>query len=261
MGMAVNWKEVFVTELKFLCFMPVKPDMKRLGNHYLAFALLVSWIAGLGRYWDHPNAEWWQYAGLGSVAYIFVLALILRVLIAPLRPANWSYRGILIFIGMTSPPAIFYAIPVERFFDLETAQSINVWFLAVVAFWRILLYTLYLRRSAGMTWGRIAIAVPLPMILIVAVLAIANLEHAVFEIMAGMRETEHTSNDGAYAAVIMLFLSSFYVLPFLFLAYIGAIIHGGYGPEPETANDTKATTTFTEDPPDDEDQHPPISPE
>ena len=257
-----NWKEVFFTELKFLCFLPVRPDMKRLGNHYLAFALLASWVAGLGRYWDHPNAEWWQYAGLGSVAYIFILALILWALIRPLRPANWSYRGLLVFIGMTSPPAIFYAIPVERYFDLETAQSINVWFLAVVALWRVLLYTLYLRRSAKLTWRRIAIAVPLPLILIVGTLTMANLEHAVFEVMAGMRDVEYTSNDEAYKTVILLFFASFYVFPFLVIAYGVAIGHDRSRPEAESNDDSKKTTSLCEEQPGhDDEQQPPISPE
>lgn len=81
---------------------------------YLGFGLVFTWLAGVGRYWDHPRADLWQYLGLGSVAYVFVLALILWALLAPLGPANWSYRNVLVFLTLTAPPAVLYAVPVER---------------------------------------------------------------------------------------------------------------------------------------------------
>lgn len=65
--------EVLNTEIKFLCFRSVKPDLFRLGNLYLAFGILTAWIAGIGRYWDNARADWWQHLGLGSVIYIFIL--------------------------------------------------------------------------------------------------------------------------------------------------------------------------------------------
>lgn len=217
-------KEVLLTELKFLFFFPVRPDVKRLGNHYLALAVGTAWLAGLGRYWDHPSAQWWQYAGLGSVAYIFALALIVWVLFMPLGPKNWSYRNVLTFIGMTSPPAILYAIPVERFMDLAAAQSVNVYFLAIVALWRVVLFVLYLVRSAQLKLGLVIIAAPLPMALIIATLAILNLEHAVFNIMAGLQESGGTSNDGAYGILFGLTILSFYGSPVLLALYIIAVL-------------------------------------
>ena len=42
-------------------------DLKRLGNHYLFLGVVTAWLIGIGRYWDNPRADWWQYAGLGSV--------------------------------------------------------------------------------------------------------------------------------------------------------------------------------------------------
>jgi hypothetical protein len=220
-----NWKEVLLTELRFLCLLPARPDLTRLGNHYLALALGTSWMAGLGRYWDHPKAEWWQYAGLGSVAYVFVLALILWLLFKPLKPAHWSYRGVLTFVGMTSPPALLYAIPVERYVDLHTAQSINVWFLAVVAAWRVILLALYLRRAGGLDWHTTLVAVPLPLALIVATLASLNLEHVVFRVMAGLREDERSPHDAAYGVLLALTYLSVLLSPFLLMFYASNIYH------------------------------------
>jgi hypothetical protein len=81
MSIAADCREVLVTELKFLAFRPARPDVKRLRWHFLALGLVSSWLAGMGRYWDTPDAQWWQYAGLGSVVYTFFMATFLFALI------------------------------------------------------------------------------------------------------------------------------------------------------------------------------------
>ncbi len=235
-----DWKEVLVTELKFLCFLPVRPDMKRLGLHYLFLAVGTAWLAGLGRYWDHPSAQWWQYAGLGSVAYIFVLALIMWLLFMPLGPKNWSYRNVLTFVGMTSPPAILYAIPVERFMDLAAAESINVYFLAIVALWRVALFVLYLTRSAQLKLNVVLMTAPLPMALVIATLAMLNLEQAVFNVMAGLHDANRTANDGAYFILLMLTVLSVYGSPILLMMYLVQI--GKTRPPKALEKETDAST-------------------
>jgi len=102
--------------------------------------IAFAWIAGMGRNWDHPSAHIWQYAGLGSVAYIFVLAAIIWLIVLPIRPEKWSYLSVLTFVGLTSPLDWLYAIPVERMTTMDFAISANMWFLAIVAFWRVALY-------------------------------------------------------------------------------------------------------------------------
>ena len=57
----------------------------------------------------------------------------------------------LIFVTLTSLPALLYAIPVEKFMALEYAQTANVLFLAVVASWRVALLIVFLKRAAGLT--------------------------------------------------------------------------------------------------------------
>jgi hypothetical protein len=218
-----DYAEVLKTTGQFLLFRSVKPDMARHGSLYLAVGIGSAWLAGIGRYWDHPNASLWQMIGLGSVAYIFVLALVLYLLLWPLRPKNWSYPNILIFVGMTSPPALLYAIPVERFTSLDNAQTINVWFLAVVATWRVILLFLYLKRSGELGGGTIIVAGLLPIALTIVALTLLNLQHVVFKIMGGLREEERGPHDGEYGIMIMISILSVYGSPLLLMGYIGAI--------------------------------------
>ena len=224
MSISDKLREVFITEIKFLCFRPVKPDLARLGHYYLALGVVTAWLAGVGRYWDNPRAELWQYLGLGSLAYIFIMAFILWGLILPLRPSNWNYRSVLIFVGMTSPPAILYAIPVERFFSLSTAATMNVWFLLVVATWRVALLFRYLMRSANLSGLTVVVAALLPLVIIVSVLAMLNLEHVVFKIMAGLTEDEKSANDAAYSILLLITWFSFMASPVLLISYVWMII-------------------------------------
>jgi hypothetical protein len=198
-----------------------------IGTHwpaYLAFGLGFTWLAGIGRYWDNPRAHLWQHAGLGSLAYVLCLALVLWVLLAPLRPQRWSYRNVLVFVALTSPPALLYAVPVERFMSLEAAQLANAWFLGVVATWRVALLGWYLRASAGLSAIAVVVATLLPLVLIVFVLTLLNLEHVAFDLMAGIRPEERSANDTAYTVVMMLTYFSMLASPVLLLAYIGLSI-------------------------------------
>ena len=63
----------------FLTFRSPSAHLHEHVRVYLVFGLLATWLAGVGRYWDNPRAELWQYLGLGSVAYVFVLALLLYI--------------------------------------------------------------------------------------------------------------------------------------------------------------------------------------
>ncbi|AUD78807.1 hypothetical protein CW740_05880 [Kangiella profundi] len=183
------------------------------------FGLVFTWIAGIGRYWDSPRAELWQYLGLGSVGYVFILALTIWLLLIPLKPVRWSYKNVLIFITLTSPPAILYAIPVERFMSLEAAQSTNAWFLAIVATWRVALLVWFLKSLARLSVMRIVVGTLLPLTLIVVVLSILNLEHVVFNIMAGIKPEERSPNDMAYFVVLGMAYFSMMAAPFLLVIY------------------------------------------
>jgi len=136
--------QIITDQIALLSFRRFKPKLSQYKYYYIVFGLFTAWLAGIGRYWDNPKAELWQYLGLGSVAYCLFLAGLIYLLL-PLRPRNWSYANVLIFISLTSLPAILYAIPVERFMSMDLAQNVNVAFLAVVATWRVILLILFLK--------------------------------------------------------------------------------------------------------------------
>lgn len=208
------------TELRFLMLQKVRPDLDHAGNYYLALGLIFAWLAGVGRYWDHPNALWWQQFGLISVLYIFVFALIIWVLLLPLRPKNWQYKSVLIFVGMCAPPGILYAIPVERFLALETAQRINISFLGIVAVWRVALLFLFLKRSAQLKSYRLIVATLFPLAVIMSTLALFNLEKVAFRVMAGLAGYAQAQHTLAHTILLVLTWTAIICLPVLLLAYL-----------------------------------------
>jgi hypothetical protein len=212
--------------IRLLTFRLSHEEFLQLDRRHLAFGLGVTWLAGIGRYWDHPDAHLLQYAGLGSVIYVVVLSLFLWLLIWPLRPTNWAYIRVLTFVTLTAPPALLYAIPVERFMELDQAQTTNLWFLLIVATWRISLLLFFLRRVAQLPVMLGIMSSVLPLALIIFGLALANLEHAVFTIMAGnpLNPAPGTPADDAYAIVVLLAMLSFISSPVLLFAYLIAII-------------------------------------
>ena len=213
-------KQLFRDQFRLLTFQSFKPDLARYRTAYLLFGLSTALFAGFGRYWDNPRALWWQTLGLGSLAYCFVMAFIIFVVLYPLKPQRWSYTQVLIFVSFTSMPAFLYAIPVEKFMTLKNAQVANLYFLLVVATWRVLLFVRYLKRSAELSAIKILVSFLLPIILIISLLSVLNLEHVIIKLMAGLRDDEKSVNDLAYQIVIMLTFFSFFLLPVLIPAYL-----------------------------------------
>jgi hypothetical protein len=215
--MASPLAKVLADQRDLLLFRPFRPAIKEHAATYLAWGLFVTWLAGIGRYWDHPAANWWQYAGLGSVSYVFVLSAFLWVVVTPLRPRNWSFAGVLIFVTLTSLPALLYAIPVEKFMSLPNAQTANVMFLAIVASWRVALLIVFLKRAAGLSVLGVIVASLLPLTVIVTALAALNLEKAVFEIMGG--NMQQTQNDAAYFILLVITVLSVILSPIMLIIY------------------------------------------
>jgi hypothetical protein len=185
---------------------------------------VFTWLAGIGRYWDSPRASTLQHLGLGSLAYVVVLSTFLWLLLMPLYPARWSFREILTFVCAVSPPALLYAIPVEKFMSLADARRANVWFLAVVAAWRVALYVIFLVRYAGFRYLRLIVAMLLPLAAIVFGLTLLNLERAVFDIMAGLDPAGGTSADAAYAVLFAITIMSYTLTPVMAGLYLVAVI-------------------------------------
>ena len=214
------WAELLRDVARLLTFRRMGPGVRAHADAYLGFGLAMTWLAGIGRYWDNPRAELWQLAGLGSVAYVYSLALVLWLLILPLRARRWSYRNVLLFVCLTSPPALLYAIPVERFMSGEAALAANAWFLGLVASWRVALLLVFLKRDAGLRMWEAIVACLLPLALSVVALALLNLEHVVFNLMSGIRAEDRSVNDAAYLVVVTLSYFSFLASPLLAIAYL-----------------------------------------
>jgi hypothetical protein len=217
--------DILRDEWRLLTFRSMGPGVRTHFAAYLAFGLFTTWLAGLGRYWDNPRALDWQHLGLGSLAYVFVLSGILWLIVWPLRPKAWTYRNVLLFVTLTSPPAILYAIPVEQFMPRADARMMNMLFLAAVAAWRVALYWRFLRKVAQLPPAASIVAMLLPLALIVVALTALNLEHAVFNIMAGIAESQRTSADEAYGVVIALSVLSFIAVPVIGILYAGLVAY------------------------------------
>lgn len=195
-------------------------DLEQAQGRHLLVGLLFTWLAGIGRYWDNPRVTALQQAGVGSLAYVFLLSGFLWLLFYPLRPKRWSYFALLTFITAVAPPAWVYAIPVERFMALDTARMVNFVFLGLVATWRVSLYAAFLRRYAELSGARFVVAWLLPLALIVFALTVLNLERAVFEIMAGNNRQPGTSADTAYMTLFLLSALSIGLTPVLVITYV-----------------------------------------
>lgn len=213
---------VFTTILRLLTFRLSREEMLAFNNKHLIAGLIGTWLVGMGRYWDDPGAKLLQHLGLGSVIYVFCLALFVWLILKPYFIAHWNYRAVLTFICLTSFPAILYAIPVERFFALQVATKMNVWFLAIVALWRLSLLFYFLRVFTKLNWGYIFSVALLPVCAIVTALSILNLERAVFNIMGGLHDSDKNANNGAYFVLLVITLfSQIALIPLLFAYAIG----------------------------------------
>jgi hypothetical protein len=215
---SVRWGEVVRTTLRLIFFRVSRTELLNLGWKHLALGLGCAWLVGIGRYWDNPRVGLAQHLGLGSVIYVFVLALFLWLLVWPLRPRDWNYFRVLTFVSLVSPPAALYAIPVEKFYSLDTANSLNLLFLAIVATWRVALLVFFLRRLGELDWFSTNIATLLPLTLIIVTLTVLNLEKAVFDIMGGI--SEPTSSDASYGVLFLLSLLAELIFIPLVICYL-----------------------------------------
>ncbi|CAM2069747.1 hypothetical protein SCOR_30510 [Sulfidibacter corallicola] len=218
-------KSLFSSNLKLLFFKTSKRDFDAFSLDHLKLGLFLTWIVGMGRWWDDPNANILQHLGMGSVIYIFVLAGIIWSVVWPLKPRNWSYRHVLTFVSLTSLPALLYAIPVERFVPISTAISLNIGFLAVVAAWRVALFFFYLSRHADLHWFKTMVVGLLPLSAIVSSLFFLNLHNVVFDIMGGLRDEGPSPHEGEYSVLMLLTMLSVMLIIPLLLTYAGLIYH------------------------------------
>lgn len=215
-----NPTSVPATMARLLTFRSTRDELLALNSKHLIVGLVCAWLVGIGRYWDNPKVCLVQHLGVGSVIYVFVMAALLWLFAAPMRPKDWTYFRVCTFVALVSPPAILYAIPVERFLDLETANNINAWFLFLVAAWRVALFFFFLRRLGELGRGTVLITALVPLMFVVILLTALNLEKVVFDFMGGFHE--RSANDGAYG--ILFLLSTLSGLLFLPVVLVYAVM-------------------------------------
>ncbi len=208
---------LFNTLIRLLTFKLTKEEMLQFTKKHFYLGLLGTWLVGMGRYWDDPGASILQHLGLGSVIYIFLLAAFIWLILLPFKIKDWNYFIVLTFIALTSFPAIFYAIPVEQFMSLGTANTINVWFLAVVAAWRLALLYYFLKHFTKLSAGNILTVTLMPICVIISALTMLNLHRVVFNIMGGMRNP--TPHDTSYLVLMLLTGASLMLSIPLLIAY------------------------------------------
>lgn len=211
---------VIKTILHLLSFKLARDEMLQFNRKHFMAGLIGTWVVGIGRYWDDKGASLLQHLGLGSVIYIFVLAAFIWLIIKPFFVENWNYFTIVTFISLTSFPAILYAIPVEKFVSINIANNMNVWFLAIVAAWRLCLLFNFLKRFTKLSYGNIVTVTLLPICLIITTLTILNLHRVVFNIMGGIRDP--SPHEGAYMVLMFLtVISAMLSIPLIVFYGIG----------------------------------------
>lgn len=214
--------QLIETTKRLLAFDLRREDMLLFSKNHFYFGLLGTWLVGIGRYWDDPKASILQHLGLGSVVYIFVLALFIWLILLPFKIEKWSYFTVVTFIGLTSFPALLYAIPVEQFMGIDTANTINAWFLAIVAAWRLGLLYSFLKHFTQLGVFNILTVTLMPICLIITGLTILNVHHVVFQLMGGIRNP--SPHDTSYLVLILLTgISSILSIP-LVVSYVIGII-------------------------------------
>jgi hypothetical protein len=217
-----TWGNVVRTTFRLLTFRSHRQELIDLSPKHLAFGVLCTWLVGMGRYWDNPRVGFVQHLGVGSVAYIVVLSMLLWLIVLPLKPKNWSYFRVCAFVSLVSPPGALYAIPVERLLSLDTANTINAWFLAIVAAWRVALLVFFLRRLAQLPWFSLITATLLPLTLIVVTLVELNLEKVVMDLMGGRHQP--SPNDAAYGVLFLLSVLAFLLFVPVLICYLCLVI-------------------------------------
>lgn len=85
---------------RLLSFRATAEDYARFGAQHLRLALLLTWLVGMGRWWDDPRANMVQKLGVGSLLYVLFLALVIYGVTLPLRPRRWSYVHVLTFVPL-----------------------------------------------------------------------------------------------------------------------------------------------------------------
>lgn len=208
---------------RFLTFRADAGLWDRLGFPHFLIGFIATWLVGIGRNWDFPEAPLFAKTGLPSVAYIFALSLVLFLVAWPVSYVRLNYWKILTLVAMTAPPGLVYAIPVEQMMSMDAAQSANLWFLGIVAAWRVAL-AFYMFKVAGdnSVWVTAAILL-FPICAIIIGLVASGRAEFVIEIMGGVNRPANV-NTGVNHVISTLFLLALPTAVLSGIVWLGALL-------------------------------------
>ncbi len=170
-----------------LTFRLTPEEYDRLGFKHLLFGLATAWLVGYGRWWDRPDdVSPFLRSGALSVLTVIGLGFLLHRVMTGLVPRHEGHMRTAAYVSLTSLPAAIYALPLERWMELEQARTGNVAMLAVVAAWRVALYVYLLRRIAGFPIYTTIVTTLLPLAVIICFVTISGTQFRVLSIMTGV---------------------------------------------------------------------------
>jgi len=79
------------TIIRLLTFKLTREEMLQFNRSHFMAGLIGTWLVGMGRYWDDNAAKLLQHLGLGSVIYIFLLAVLIWLILLPFKVEKWTY--------------------------------------------------------------------------------------------------------------------------------------------------------------------------
>jgi hypothetical protein len=223
---------------RLLVFRKTTIDQRRLGPLHLAFGLGCACLAGIARHWDNPRLGLLQHLGLDSVAYTFVFATILWLVLWPMRPKNWRFSTILIFVSLTSQVAFLYALPSIVFPDTaanhvvhwdtswftrdEIIVPVRLWLFLIVAGWPVALLVKFLHTSAGLKRNELFVGTLVLLTLVLWVVLTLNPDRAVFFFKG--RGSAYMADDEAYEILNLILFLLIFALPFVALGYLATCV-------------------------------------
>ena len=173
------------TLFRVVTFRATRGELLGLNARNLALGLLLTWLVGMGRVWDHADVPLLRRLGAGSMVYVFMLSAMLWVFIRPMRLQGLTYLKLATFVSLAALPGLLYAIPVERWMEPDAAVATNRAFLAIVALWRVSLLFYFLVVAGALRPITAGAVLLLPLAMLVSVIALAGLDHAAFLAMGG----------------------------------------------------------------------------
>lgn len=206
-------KNAFVDMIDVLLLRITSERIRRFGWWHLFLGVAVTWLVGVGRWYDDPMADPVRLTGVGSIVYVLFLGTFIYLVARPLASADSPLRNagkVIIAVMLTAAPAALYAFPIERFGDPDLHLNYNTAALFVVSTWRVMMFYSILRQGGEMdkkqTWAVMLVVISV----ILGVLGFFGVLGAVANSMGGFRDAAEergaTLAGYAFLAAIPMFI-------------------------------------------------------